>query len=147
MNDPLIKTAVAAADKEEPPSWLKRIVSFARWRWRSTDEATALHEAVDELIEASAEKGGAPMVERVFLDNILSLRAKEAGDCMVPRAQIVAIDVESDFEALVSLMTEETHSRIPAYRETLDDVIGMVHMKDVHVIQRLTKGEIGRAHV
>lgn len=131
MNDPLIVTAQAGADKEEPPSWLKRLWAKAQERFHGKAEIVALHEAVDELIEESEAKDGAPTAERVFLDNILSLRDKEVGDCMVPRAQIVAIDADSDMKDLIALMTEHAHSRIPAYRETLDDTIGMVHMKDV----------------
>ncbi|MFA6279310.1 MAG: hemolysin family protein [Bdellovibrionales bacterium] len=131
MSDPLIKTAVAAADKEEPPSRLSRLWRHVHGRWRGTAEVQALHEAVDELIEDSSDEGGAPTAERVFLDNVLSLRDKEVGDCMIPRAQIVAIDVESPLDELVALMAQHSHSRIPAYRETLDDAIGMVHMKDV----------------
>lgn len=131
MSDPLIKMAGAAAEKEEPPRFLKRLWLRLLGRWGGTAEVQALHEAVDELIEESVTNGGAQTAERVFLDNILSLRDKEVGDCMVPRAQIIAIDVESGFKDLVALMVEHAHSRIPAYRETLDDAIGMVHIKDV----------------
>jgi len=132
MNDPLKTTAVAAADKnEEPPSWLKRLSAKAAERWRGKAEIAALHEAVDELIEQSESSGGAPSVERAFLDNVLSLRDKDVCDCMVPRAQIVAIDIDNDMKSLIALMTEHSHSRIPAYRDTLDDTVGMVHMKDV----------------
>lgn len=131
MNDPLTTTAQAGADKEEPPSWLKRLWAKTQEKLRGNAEVVALHEAVDELLEESQTADGAPTAERVFLDNILSFRDKEVGDCMVPRAQIVAIDVDSDLKDLVSLMVEHTHSRIPAYRETLDETVGMVHMKDV----------------
>lgn len=131
MNDPLITKAEAAADPEQPPSWYKRLWREACSRWRGKAEIAALHEAVDDLIEHSQTQGGASSVERAFLDNILALRNKEARDCMVPRAQIVAIDIDSRMDDLVALMTEHAHSRIPAYRETLDDTVGIVHMKDV----------------
>jgi len=132
MNDPQITKAEAAADKEDPP-----LAPFSHaWRMLyrrlfGAAEAQALHEAVDELIEESSQGNVASSAERVFLSNVLSLRDKEVGDCMVPRAHIVAIDAESDLPALVDLMALHAHSRIPAYRETLDDVIGMVHIKDV----------------
>ena len=132
MNDPLTPTAAAAADKnDEPPSRIKNLWEKAKERWRGKAEIAALHEAVDELIEHSETHGGAPALEREFLDNILSLRDKDVCDCMVPRAQIVAIDIDSDLKSLTKLMTEHAHSRIPAYRDTLDDIVGMVHMKDV----------------
>lgn len=139
MNDPLTMMAGAAADKEEPPSLLKRLWARTQEKLRGNAEVVALHDAVDELLEEAEESGGTPPVERVFLDNILSLRDKEVGDCMVPRAQIVAIDVDSDMKELVSLMAEHAHSRIPAYRETLDETVGMVHMKDVLACQAAGK--------
>ena len=50
---------------------------------------------------------------------------------MVPRVDIVALDVEQPFPELVKLLIEHGHSRMPVYRETLDDVIGFIHVKDV----------------
>src|SRR6185312_1036725 len=50
---------------------------------------------------------------------------------MVPRGDIVAIDGEAPFSDLVKSLVQHNHSRLPVYRETLDDVIGYVHVKDV----------------
>ena len=50
---------------------------------------------------------------------------------MVPRADIVAVEAETPFETVIETMTRKGHSRLPVYRESLDDVIGMVHIKDV----------------
>jgi len=50
---------------------------------------------------------------------------------MVPRADIVAVDNEVSFTSLMKIANREAHSRLPVYRESLDDVIGMVHIKDV----------------
>jgi CBS domain containing-hemolysin-like protein len=49
---------------------------------------------------------------------------------MVPRVDIVALDVETPFSEVVKSLVEQGHSRVPVYRETLDDVIGFVHVKD-----------------
>jgi len=134
MNDPLTPTAAASADtKEEPPSYPKRLWDKVSARWRGKAEIAAIHDAVDELIEQAEAADGTPTVERLILDNILSLHDKEVRDCMVPRAQIVAIDIDSDMKDLVALMVEHTHSRIPVYHDTLDDTVGMIHMKDVLV--------------
>ena len=146
MNDPLSAMAGVAADKEKPPSRLsggfKRFTRKLRAILRHKPEAAALYEAVDDLIEKSETSSGAPVAERVFLDNILSLRDKEVCDCMVPRGQIVALDIDSEFKELVNLMTQCAHSRIPVYRETLDDIVGMIHMKDV--LDLLAKGQSRR---
>jgi CBS domain containing-hemolysin-like protein len=50
---------------------------------------------------------------------------------MVPRGDIVALDVDQPFNEVVKCMVEHGHSRVPVYRETLDDVIGFIHVKDV----------------
>jgi CBS domain containing-hemolysin-like protein len=50
---------------------------------------------------------------------------------MVPRIDIVALDVETPFPEVVKCMIEQEHSRVPVYRETLDDVIGFIHVKDI----------------
>ncbi|MBO0738813.1 MAG: HlyC/CorC family transporter, partial [Alphaproteobacteria bacterium] len=54
-----------------------------------------------------------------------------AADVMVPRVDIAALDVETPFPDVVKFMVEQRHSRVPIYRETLDDVIGFIHVKDV----------------
>lgn len=116
---------------EEPRAWWRRVWSAARRRWSGHRKEDALREAVEELIEESAQESGVPAPERLLLANILKLRERTVLDCMVPRADIVAIDVDSDLDELVERMAEHAHSRLPAYRETLDETVGMVHMKDV----------------
>ncbi len=69
--------------------------------------------------------------ERMLLENILSLQTVVATDVMVPRAEIIAVEADTPLPELVKLMSRTAHSRLPVYRETLDDVIGMVHIKDV----------------
>jgi len=69
--------------------------------------------------------------ERTLISNILEIRDQPVSDLMVPRADIVAVEVSTDREALLHVLASRPHSRLPVYRETLDDVIGMVHIKDV----------------
>jgi CBS domain containing-hemolysin-like protein len=66
-----------------------------------------------------------------LLRNILKLRDLTAYDVMVPRADIAAVPVDVELADLVQVMSTKGHSRLPVYRETLDDVVGMVHIKDV----------------
>jgi len=122
---------LSSQEKEDPSSWVYQIWRKIKSRFYTTPEVVALHEAVDEIIEKTEASNGVPSAERFLLDNIISLRQKEAVDCMVPRAQINAIDVDSSMEALIALMTEHSHTRIPVYRDTLDEMLGMIHLKDV----------------
>ena len=105
-------------------TWIRRLI-------RLKTDAHALRDTIEEMIEQedAAQMEGAE--ERILLSNILKLRDKSARDAMVPRADIVAVDLGTSAADLVRIMSETAHSRLPVYRETLDDVIGMVHIKDV----------------
>ena len=132
MNDLPTSKPVSNTDADEPPlSWWQQLWQDARLRWQGQSDVAALREAVEELIEEAKTETGVPTAEHMLLTNILNLRARHVGDCMVPRADIIAVDVGSDLKRLVEIMAEHTHSRIPAYRGTLDEMVGMVHMKDV----------------
>src|SRR5712692_7359 len=90
-------------------------------------------ETMDALMAAAALDGIGPITpqERFLIDNILKVHGRNAADVMVPRVDIVALDAEEPFAELVKCMIEHGHSRVPIYRETLDDVIGFIHVKDV----------------
>jgi magnesium and cobalt transporter len=120
---------------------------FARLLRRRGDASLA--EAIEELIEeGEVEEPEEPISaeERILLLNILKLRGRTADDVMVPRADIVAAPIDISMDGLVKLLVEEGHSRLPVYRETLDDVVGMIHMKDVlvHLALREQPFEIAR---
>ncbi|HZS84837.1 MAG TPA: hemolysin family protein [Stellaceae bacterium] len=76
--------------------------------------------------------------ERTLIGNILKLHELNTADVMVQRVDIVALEVETPFAEVVKHFVEQGHSRIPVYRETLDEVIGFVHIKDV--LARLVEG-------
>lgn len=104
---------------------------FRFLRRRNSEEA--LREAIEELIEESettdADQPGAG--ESSLLLNILKLGEKTAYDVMTPRVDIRAAPEDIDFRGLIQLLREHGHSRVPIYRNDLDEVIGIVHIKDV----------------
>jgi len=106
--------------------------SFLRLIRRPRD-GYSLREAIDEMIEEPSA-GGSHLLsahERVLIGNILKVYNRTAADVMVPRVDIVALDVETPFSEVLKCMIEQGHSRVPVYRETLDDVIGFIHVKDL----------------
>jgi len=105
--------------------WLKGLVKA------KSVEPSAL-ETLEELIEERQESE-TPIDphERALLGNVLRLRDVSAADVMVPRADIVAVPASMGLDELLAYFTREGHSRMPVYRGTLDDVIGMVHIKDL----------------
>ena len=72
-------------------------------------------------------------IERALIANVLKLRGVTADDVMVPRADIIAVPETMSLDALIALIKREGHSRLPVYREGLDDIIGMIHIRDVFV--------------
>tara|TARA_X000001036_G_scaffold318130_1_gene296528 strand:- start:249 stop:1076 length:828 start_codon:yes stop_codon:yes gene_type:complete len=77
------------------------------------------------------KKAGLSYSERVMLDNVLGFSSIEVEEAMVPRADIVAIPEKSTLNECIALFRKAAHSRLPVYKETLDEIIGMVHVKDI----------------
>jgi magnesium and cobalt transporter len=93
---------------------------------------TAIRESLEEVIEESERQSPALSdAERVMLSNLLKFGELRLKDVMVPRAAIIAVDETVPMNELVQLFREAQHSRLPMYRETLDDPTGLVHVKDV----------------
>lgn len=91
-------------------------------------------EALVESQEVPGHEGEAPALdaaERALLTNVLKLRGTTAYDVMVPRADIVAMQEDVTLDQAIRQIQREGHSRLPVYKQSLDDIIGMVHIKDV----------------
>ena len=103
-------------------------------------EQESVRDRVEELLEdrpqgpdtlPDDEETGLDLHERVLLQNVLRLRDKTAYDVMVPRADILAMAEDLTLEQAIRLIQREGHSRFPVYRGNLDEIVGMVHIKDV----------------
>jgi len=98
-------------------------------------EGPTLREAIEEYIEDSDGKGetitSIAAHERALITNVLRVRDKTVLDVMIPRADIAAIDINTSQADLLSLLADKQFSRLPVYRETLDNVVGSIHIKDI----------------
>jgi len=133
MTDPTDSPdSVPAAGRDDPSPprggrrWLRRLFG--------PRDGAGLRHTIEQMIEQ--EKTGEPEApgdgdELTLVRNILKLHALTVYDVMVPRADIIAVDAGTSLADLVRLMSEEAHSRIPVYHGTLDDIAGVVHIKDV----------------
>ncbi|MFD2204766.1 hemolysin family protein [Kiloniella antarctica] len=93
-----------------------------------------MEEIIDEIEGSEDELESSTPIgadEKMMLGNILKLRHLTCSDVMVPRADIVAVDIDTSISDLIDMMSDAGHSRLPVFRESLDDVVGMVHIKDV----------------
>ena len=103
------------------------------------EEAIAEHE--DEHSEGAtvAAQGDLSPLELTMLRNLLHFSEHDADDVAIPRGEIIAVSADASWDELVAVFAEHGHSRLPVYRETLDEVIGMMHIKDVFPF--LAKGD------
>jgi len=94
-----------------------------------------LEEFIDEHEEETAEGGAASgdlsPLERQMLRNLLHFSEHDADDVAIPRGEIIALPASATWEEVVSAFAEHGHSRMPVYGETLDEIQGMIHIKDV----------------
>jgi len=105
--------------------WLRSVTGLG-------GRGASLRESVVELIE-EREEADQPIDEheRTMLLNLLKFGDLAVEDVMVPRADIVAVPETATLAEVIAVMSQAGHSRLPVYRETLDDVIGMVHVRDL----------------
>lgn len=103
---------------------------------------TELKESLEEIIEEiEADEGTLGFEERSIIMNTLSFGDLKVDDVMVPRADIEAIDKNATFEEMMNIFTDASISRLPVYRDSLDEVIAMVHIKDVFRIFAKNKSD------
>jgi CBS domain containing-hemolysin-like protein len=88
----------------------------------------SVREDIEDALEEAA--GDVTPHERALLKNVLGLHDLRVEDAMIPRADIVAISIESTLQEALALFRDAGHSRLPVYVETLDDPRGMVHIRD-----------------
>lgn len=108
--------------------------------WGEDSEPTLreeIEEAIDEAEDGDALRASAAgdlsPAERQMLRNLLHFGEQTAGDICVTRGDINAVPTDISFGDLVRAFADAGHSRLPVYAESLDEVIGMVHIKDVFV--------------
>jgi len=126
------------SDPDNDGSAASGLRSWLRLKRRGRKREEALRDALEEIIEEVEAEGEAPAEgepitagERGLLRNILRLRDLSASDVMVPRADIHAVPEDVGYDALLAAFSAHGHSRLPVYRDSLDDVIGFVHIKDL----------------
>lgn len=128
-------TMPSISDPEPKLSTVTKVLQWLKQKWRGAtrlETDNSLRETIEELIEDTDE--ATPSIEldeRMLLGNVLNLRDLTAEDVMVPRVDIIAVPLTITGTDLLAMLTRSRHSRLPVYRHSLDDVIGMVQVKDV----------------
>ncbi len=131
-----------AGDAESSSGLMLAIRKFFDPDYGERSLRAQLEEAIDEHEEGEngddvpehSGTGDLSLVERQMLRNLLHFSEHDADDVAVPRGEIIAMNANASWDELVETFAEHGHSRMPVYREQLDDVIGMIHIKDVFTI-------------
>ncbi|TVQ58259.1 MAG: CBS domain-containing protein [Rhodobacteraceae bacterium] len=109
-------------DADQPPSSL---IARLRRAFSGDDEAAQEPPPMTALAQRAAAE------ERAMLLNVIRMRDQRVEDVMIPRADIVAAPDTASLDELVSVFRDASLTRVPIYRETLDDPVGFVHLKDL----------------
>ncbi len=118
--------STTAAGGSAPERWLERLRAVVGLRGPQT-----IREEIAEALASEAGTPGFSPEERAMLANILRLREVRVDDVMVPRADIEAVEIGTSLADLLAAFQKSGHSRVPVYRETLDEPVGLVHIKDL----------------
>ena len=128
-------SAATGGDQGEQSIWrgLRDLIFGSRAEDTLRDQ---LEEAIDrhEDDPAPDAKGDLTPLERQMVRNLLHFGERDAGDVGVPRADIVAVEEATSFDDLVKVFVDSGHSRLPVYREKLDTIVGMIHIRDAFAI-------------
>ncbi|MDD2876528.1 MAG: hemolysin family protein [Acidiphilium sp.] len=112
-------------------SWFTKLLHKIREQPDLRQQIGDLMEEANAEIDAEDGGTGLDRQERALIANVLHLRGFTADDVMIPRADIVAMRADVTLEQAINQIRSEGHSRMPVFGEHLDDVLGMVHIKDV----------------
>lgn len=144
MPDNNIAPSNGQAQEDEEPGRIWRSLKALLF---GDPEDNSLRAQLEEVIDEHENENGEDEqgdkdlspVELEMLKNLLHFSDHDVDDIAVPRADIVAIEESAPFEDYIRIFSDHGHSRIPVYRESLDTIIGMVHIKDIFPI--VAKGE------
>ncbi len=126
MNDPDSSTLsppdTGGADDEGGPSIFSRLKSAAAVLFARRTKPK------DRLSPSSAENDAQ---QRALLANVRKMGEQRVSDAMVPRADVIAVDADTPFGEVMEVFRTGGHSRLPVFRDTLDDPLGFIHVKDL----------------
>lgn len=83
------------------------------------------------MVNVSHEEGVLEIDEREMINNVVDFANSDAKDVMIPRTDIIAINVNASYKELTDLFKKETFSRMPVYEETIDNIVGIISLKDL----------------
>ncbi|NLL37481.1 MAG: HlyC/CorC family transporter [Fretibacterium sp.] len=127
-----------------PFTWLlKKCVCLFGFLFRidlKTQHAFVTREEIEQLVKIGEQSGALEAVERRMIDGIIDFEATRVHEVMVPRVDIVALELEDSLAHAIEVFIEHGHSRLPVYDDNLDDIVGMLYVKDT--LKHLIEGDL-----
>ena len=111
------------------------------------EEEAVTEEEVKALLKMGNESGTFDDDEKEMIDSVFKFDRRTAREIMVPRREVIAFDIDDPFEEMIDEILETRHNRIPVYEENIDNIIGVLHVKDMMIEMRkhpLKKGDVGQ---
>ena len=115
---------------------------FKKFFLKKNTENNNLKQSIETVLDSDLkDTEGISKHERLMLLNILKIDGIRSSDIMIPRADIGAVELNDSFEKVLEVFIKEAHSRVPIYEKNLDNIIGMIHIKDLVNYQNQKKTE------
>lgn len=95
------------------------------------DFATVQADEIRFLVSMSAKEGGIDKYPAHLIERVIRFHGKTVKDAMVPRTQIVGLEISDDVDTVLEVANKSGHSRMPVYKENLDEMVGVFHVKDL----------------
>lgn len=92
---------------------------------------TVQADEIQLMVSQSASEGGIAKYPAQLIDRVLNFHTRTVKDAMVPRTKMVALELEDGVDRILEVTNESGHSRLPVYRESMDEVVGVLHVKDL----------------
>lgn len=104
--------------------------------WKPKEEPQITEEELLTLVDVGHKEGVIDPEEKKLIQNVFQFGDSQVKDIMIPRTDIIAIDIESTYEEICEHFQTEQYSRMPVYENTLDNIVGILHVKDVFFSQQ-----------
>jgi CBS domain containing-hemolysin-like protein len=140
MSDERSETRSAAEHEPGRESWLERLFGLF-----GTKPRESMRDDLEEVLAAATAAPDLSPRERLMLKNVLNIHNVRVSDVMVPRADTVSVAAESPLALVLHIFRTAGHSRLPVYGESLDEPLGMVHIRDflAHITAGADEGSPG----
>lgn len=101
------------------------------------DDERVTEEEIRMMIEVGEERGTIQDTEKEMIDNIFDFDNKQVSEIMTHRTEVVAIPVDSDLQTILEIMDKDKYTRVPVYKDNIDNIVGVLHVKDlIHCMKK-----------